>query len=101
MKNKPKSNLGGLERPGPDGAKKSSDNDEPKIIFTVQLEQFNNGASRHAIPKGVALEAVRSLLFTHMMLIQEQITMIHIEQKMRQAKILKPGQMPPGMKLHS
>ncbi len=79
----------------------SGKNDEPKTVFTIQLEQFNNGASRHAIPKGVPLEVVRNLLFTHMMLIQEQITMIHIEQKMQQVKILKPGQIPPGMKLHS
>jgi hypothetical protein len=76
-------------------------NDEPKTIFKVTIEQLDNGTSRHGIPQGVPLEAVRNMLFTHMMLIQEQITMIHIEQKQQQVKILKPGQMPPGLKLHS
>ena len=102
MKNRPKSNLGGLENPKPERAKKLSDNDEPKVVFSIVINAMDNGTSRHQINmKPVLLEPIRDLLFRHMMLIQEQITMIHIEQKMRQVKILKPGQLPPGMKLHS
>ena len=102
MKNRPKSNLSGFERQRPDGAKSpNGKNDEPKALFKIIIEQLDNGTSRHIIPKGVPLEHFRDMLFKHMMLIQEQITTIHIEQKMQQVEIIKPGQIPPGMKLHS
>ncbi len=79
----------------------SGKNDEPKVLFKIIIEQLDNSTSRHFLPQGMPLEVARNMLFTHMMLIQEQITMIHIEQKMQQVKIIKPGQIPPGMKLHS
>ena len=74
---------------------------EPKVVFKFVIESLDNGTSRHMIPQGVPLEIMRDILFRHMMLIEEQITMFKIEQKQNQVKILKPGQLPPGMKLHS
>ena len=102
MKNKPKSIPGGIQSTKSEGAKNPPNNDEPKVVFSIVIEAMDNGTSRHRISmKPVLLEPVRDILFRHQMLIQEQITMIHIEQKMQQVKIIKPGQMPPGMKLHS
>ncbi len=101
MKNKPKSNLSGIQGQKPEGAKDPSGNDKPKVVFSIAIEALDNDTSRHHIKMNpVLLEPVRDLLFRHMMLIEEQITMFKMSQQ-QQVKIVGPGQIPPGMKLHS
>jgi len=102
LKNKPKSIPGGIQSKKQEGARNpTGKNDEPKTVFKISIEQFDNDTSRHIISAGIPLEAVRNTLFAHMMLIEEQITMIKIQQQQNKIKIATPSQLPPGMKLHS
>ena len=83
----------------PKPPKPANGNDEPKLVFSITIEQFDNGQSKHTISNKVPGEVCRDLLFRHMMLIEEQIIATKIQQQA--VKLVKPDQIPPGMKLHS
>jgi hypothetical protein len=76
-------------------------NDEPKVMYEIKIEVFDNGVSRHSHPKDIPLEIIRDILFRHLSLFQEQITMIKMQNQMNKVKIINPNQLPPKLKLHS
>ena len=70
-------------------------------MYDVKIEVYDNGTSKHTISQNVPLEHIRDVMFRHMMLIQEQVTMYKMEQEMNKVKIINPNQVPPKFRLHS
>lgn len=75
--------------------KEESPSSEPKKVYSVVIDAFDNGSSRHSFPNVIPLEIIRDLLFRHMMLVQDQITRFHCKEDREKVQIVRPNQIPP------
>ena len=78
---------------------KDNGKQEPKVLYEIKIQVFDNGNSQHSAPKAVPPEIIRDIFFRHMMLTQDQIVINKINNQ--KVKLIKPEHLPQKLRLHS
>jgi hypothetical protein len=82
-------------------ASPSKNNGQPTVLYSVRIDFLSNNTTSISFPQNVHAGILSTELYKYHCMFERHITLAEVQKMQDQVKIVKPNQIPPGLKLHS